>query len=173
MSAAKKITLKSLAEEFEKLKEEVIELRPLKKKVFELEGELKKVNSDRAEELKMLDKRIVDINGKVELLANKLEKNQFDDIEKIELSNFKCKKCGVNFDSKKKLREHFINNHPVEIKCKECGASFEEHWKYERHLKEHDMKKEIKCNKCDQTFYTKWRRRRSLLRCFKILPLFQ
>ena len=93
------------------------------------------------EELKMLDKRIVDINGKVGLLANKLEKNRFNDKQKIKLSNFKCKKCGVNLDSKKKLREHFMNNHPVEIKCKECGASFEEHWKYERHLKEHGMKK--------------------------------
>ena len=66
MSAAKKITLKSLSEEFEKLKEEVIELRPLKKKVVELYEELKKVNSDRAEELKMLEKRIVDINGKLQ-----------------------------------------------------------------------------------------------------------
>ena len=42
MSAAKKITLKSHAEEFEKLKEEVIELRHLKKKGVELEEELKK-----------------------------------------------------------------------------------------------------------------------------------
>ena len=42
MSAAKKLTLRSLAEEFDKLKEEVIELRPLKQKVVELEEQLKK-----------------------------------------------------------------------------------------------------------------------------------
>ena len=55
MSAAKKITLKSLAEDLENLKEEVLELRPLKKKVVELKEELKRVNSDRADNLKLLD----------------------------------------------------------------------------------------------------------------------
>jgi hypothetical protein len=44
---AKKINLKTLAEEFGKLKEEVIELRPLKQKVAELDECLKKVNNDK------------------------------------------------------------------------------------------------------------------------------
>ena len=43
----KKLTLKVLAEEFEKLKEEVEELRPLKQKVVELEECLKKVKFDK------------------------------------------------------------------------------------------------------------------------------
>ena len=74
---------------------------------------------------------------KAEILGKHLEKNKFNYKEKIELSNFKCKKYGVNFDSKKKLREQFINDQPVEIKYKECGERFEEHWKYEKHMKDH------------------------------------
>ena len=46
MSAAKKLTLKSLAEEWEKLKEGSSS-RPLKQNIFELEDQLKEVNSDR------------------------------------------------------------------------------------------------------------------------------
>ena len=109
------------------------------------------------EELRRFEKRIAETNGKVETLAKDLEKNKFNDKDRNEFSNFKCKKCGVNFDSKKKLREHFLNNHPVEIKCKECGETFEEHWKFEKHLKAHGKEKEFQCNKCDKTFYTKWR----------------
>ena len=43
ITAVKKMTIRSLAKEFEKLKEEVEELRPLKQKVAELEEKPPKV----------------------------------------------------------------------------------------------------------------------------------
>ena len=44
MTAGKKMTVKSLAEEFQKLKQEVEELWSLKHKVAKLERKIKKVN---------------------------------------------------------------------------------------------------------------------------------
>jgi hypothetical protein len=109
------------------------------------------------EELKRVEDMIVETNGKVESLAKNQENNNIQDKEQTEFPTFKCKKCDDNFDSKRKLKEHFVNDHPVEVKCKECGERFEEHWKFERHIKGHGKDKEFHCDKCDKTYYTKWR----------------
>ena len=78
----KNLTLKVLAEEFEKLKEEVEELRPLKQKVVELEECLKKVKFDEG-------------NDTGESSPRENRNQILDDNEKQESTSksWKCKNC--------------------------------------------------------------------------------
>ena len=123
MTAIKKMTVKNLAEEFEKLREEVYELRPLKKKVAELEELLKKV---------MVDKQ-VDVDDRVESSR----------------PNFKCKKCEVSPKSVKELNQHIKDKHPQEIKCRKCSESFTKNSDLEVHIRNvHTEKEKYECEEC-------------------------
>ena len=101
----KKLTLKVLAEEFEKLKEEVEELRPLKQKVVELEECLKKVKFDKG-------------NDTGESSPRENHNQLFEDTEEESTrKSWKCKKCESCLESSKDLKKHIKDMHPAEIKC--------------------------------------------------------
>ena len=89
MTAAKKITIKNLAEEFEILKEEVKELSPLKQKWADLEENLEKAMSDKIGDFEQESSGML----------------------------LKCKKCERSFESVKELKKHHKETHPGEIKC--------------------------------------------------------
>ena len=97
MSAVKKMTIKTLAEEFEKLKEEVLELRPLKKKVADLEEKLNKALTDK----------------KVNVEEEEPSEN-----------HLKCKICERSLPSVNELKKHIKEKHPKEIKCVKCTETF-------------------------------------------------
>ena len=126
MSAAKKLTLRSLAEEFNKLKEEVIELRPLKQKVVELEEQLKKrVNSDRG----------------------------IDASENLPRKDLECKKIPVYIGSRKELKRHIKEHHITEIHCKLCDDTFTINSDLEAHIKnQYPETKNHNCEKCGKAF---------------------
>ena len=134
MTAAKKMTIKSLAEEFEKLKEEVEELRPLKQKVAMLEEKLQKVYCDK----------------------------QVDDKEESGRKNFECKKCDTVVESLKELKKH-RTKHPTEIKCTKCSETFTKNSDLEEHIENvHIEKEKYKCDECEKTFVLKWRLKKHL-----------
>ena len=113
-------------------------------------------------DLEKVEKRLIETNEKVKILAQNLQNLDIKCKEKSEVLVFECEKCDANFQSKKKLKDHFQKNHFGENKCNECGEAFKEHWEIEQHLKEHGKKKEFVCGKCEKTFYTKWRKEKHL-----------
>ena len=114
MTAAKKMTIKILAEEFEKLKEEVRELRPLKQKVLDLEEKLEKATSDKR----------VDVEEETSGML------------------LKCKTCERSFESVKELKKHHKEKHPGEIKCVICSEIFAKNSDLETHIKSLHTEKE-------------------------------
>ena len=94
----KKLTLKILAEEFEKIKEEVKEFRPLKQKVVELE-ECLKANLDK-------------VNDTGESSPRENCNQIFEDNEKKESTrkSWKCKKCETCLESSKDLKKHITKH---------------------------------------------------------------
>ena len=130
MSAAKKLTLRSLAEELEKVKEEVVELRPLKQKVVELEEQLKKINSDKG----------------------------IDTSEHVQRTNLECKKCKASIGSRKELKRHIKEHHITHIQCALCDDTFTINSDLEAHMMtQHPETKNHNCDKCGKTFVLKWR----------------
>ena len=98
MSGLKKMTVKSLSEALEILKEEVKEIVFLRKKVTDLE---KAVND----------------------LENEKRVNQ-NASENSTTERFKCRKCEKAFNSKKILKKHIVEVHADKIKCKSCDKIF-------------------------------------------------
>ena len=70
MIAAKKITIKTFVQEFEKLKEEVEELRPLKHKLIDLEEKLEKAMLDTA-----IDVDDKEVSSGIQLTCKKCERS--------------------------------------------------------------------------------------------------
>ena len=133
----KKMTIRMLADEFEKLKEEVQELRPLKQKVAELEDKLKKVYCDQH----------LDVD------------NEEDKSKKY----WKCKRCETSVKSAKDLKKHIKNKHPAEINCTKCEETFPKYSDLEEHIKNiHLEKDKYKCDECGKSFVLKWRLKKHL-----------
>ena len=128
--AATKMTIKNLAEEFKKLKDEVQELRPLKQKVADLEEKLEKAIKDKT----------IDVEKESpEMLL-------------------KCQKCERSFESMKELKKHFKEKHPGETKCEICSETFTKNSDLEIHIKNlHTEKESYRCEECGKTFALKWR----------------
>ena len=93
MTGVRKTTIKSLSEEMEVLKEQVKEIVVLKQKVTELEKIVKDYQG-----IKNSDHRNIDVCK----------------------DNLKCKKCDKSFNTKKSLKTHMREIHPLKIQCKEC-----------------------------------------------------
>ena len=131
MTTVKKMTIKTLAEEFEKLKEEVIELRPLKKKVADLEEKLDKALTDK-----------------------KVNVEEEEPLEKHE----KCKICERSFPSVNEIKKHIKERHPKEIKCMKCAETFTKNSDLEIHIQNlHKEKEGYNCEECGKMFVLKWR----------------
>ena len=104
MSAPKKMMVKTLSEEFYKLKDEVTELATLKKKMTELEIALKESNSEK----EIMKTRIETLARKVEI--NDLASKQ-DQLDKKHSCKNECRKCDDCFESKTELKQHISEKH--------------------------------------------------------------
>ena len=175
MSAPKKMTVKSLSEEFYKLKDEVKELATLKNKIFELESALKQCN-DEKEILKTLFEALeykiesVGLKDQSEKIysrnVNECQKCYESFTSKNELKkhmneqhkSLKCRKCETPAESEKELKKHIKEKHPVKLKCKVCEEAFEKNSDLELHLKNmHGEKENHECDQCGKTFVLEWR----------------
>ena len=142
MTAAKKITVKSLAEEFEKLKEEVEELRPLKQKVAYLEEKLKMVHLNDENVTKSYVKC-----KKCEMPAESVKelKTHMKVKHPVEVS---CKICAESFVKNSDLEEHIRNLHEDKEKheCDECGKTFVLKWRLKKHMNIHTSSEIKSCH---------------------------
>ena len=158
MAASKKITVKTLSEEFYKLKDDLKEFNAVKQKVFELEDALK--TSEKAKELmknqlQALEKKVEDLQKIKDPLNSQNEDNHR---EESTADGFNCRKCNDKFDSMKNLKRHLASNHPTKIDCKLCAKIFYKNHDLEVHLKTaHKTKELYNCDKCDKQFLLKWR----------------
>ena len=129
MNGGKKVSLKSLGQELEIIKEQVKEISVLKEKVASLEEII--------ENLK--------VNGS----SRKETKNK----EKLN-----CRKCDEIFECKNLLKNHIRKIHPSSIQCKLCEKVFSRNSDLEAHIKaQHETATNHKCEYCDKTFVLKWR----------------
>ena len=71
---------------------------------------------------------------------------------------FECRKCPDVFESKKSLRKHVFELHPMKIKCMICDSTFESNCDLELHIREvHEKEKQFHCEHCEKMFVTEWR----------------
>ena len=150
MTADKKMTVKSLSDEFFKLKE----------KVLVLEVAIEKSNNDKKDQLKVIKA----LEQKVEHLQKAAENEVLepisDDVERIPTNSFECRKCNVNFVNKSEMKKHKKEIHPNKNKCNHCDQNFNLNIDLEVHLKTHEEQKQFKCDTCEQRFFLKWRLRK-------------
>lgn len=138
MSGSKKMTLKSLNEELERLKEQVKEVYVLKEKVDELEKTV--------EEFKR--KHVADFGNK----------------ERESSEKFKCRKCNIAEDTAKKLKNHVQEKHPTKVDCDVCKNSFTKNSDLESHMKRvHQEAGKFECDLCDKKFILKWRLKKHII----------
>ena len=132
MSGLKKMTIKSLSEEFNLLKEQFKEIAFLRQKVSDLEKAVKDLeNEKRAKQ---------------------------DESENDTTERYKCRKCEKTFNSKKFLKKHITEVHVEKMKCKSCDKIFFKKCDLEIHIKtEHEIAEDYKCEHCDKTFVLEWR----------------
>ena len=129
MSGAKKPTIRSLSEEVDKLKDQMKDYLHLKSKVSELETKL-----------------------------DALENAKNDGEEGRDLSQWKCKKWGKSFNTKKILKTHQKETHTQEVNCGMCNKGFARNCDLEVHIEDqHKAPKQFECDKCDMRFFLNWR----------------
>ena len=131
MSGVKKITMKSLSKELEKVKEEVKEIHSLRK------------------EVSTLKETIANLKGSNTVsVGNKTSNSSI---------RIKCKQCDETFQSKKDLKMHLVEIHEKKVNCKTCDKVFSENCQLEVHIKTMHQENGYKCDQCDKTFVLKWR----------------
>ena len=124
-----KMTVKSLGQELEIIKEQVKEIQLLKQRVSDLEKTVENLKSQGNEPTKTEDDKPA----------------------------IKCKKCEQTFTSMKNLKKHMIESHPINLDCKLCDKTFQKNHELETYGEEHQVEKQYKCNVCSKDFYLKWR----------------
>ena len=86
------------------------------------------------------------------------EKTEQRNTEEYSQNNQKCEKCDKTFDSKKDLKRHILENHPMRINCKICKNIFSKTSDLEKHISSiHEEKENYKCNHCEKSFVLNWR----------------
>ena len=151
MTAQKKMTVKSLTEEFCKMKDDLNEVPVLKKKMLELENALETCNNDK----EIMKGQIKVLENKVEILqkSKDISESKNDNSEETTTVRLKCRKCDETFLSKKSLKRHVSSNHAPQIECNDCDKIFSKHYDVEVHIKTDHKQRELhKCDKCDKQF---------------------
>ena len=145
--------VKTLSEEFYKLKDELKELEPLKNKVLELE---KKSNSD-SETMKTQLTVIRALEQKVGGLQKMVIGNDNEGLSvlkgKADKIQNKFKNSDVSFENKDEWKKHRNEKHQKIMNCKTCELTFYLCIDLEVHLKTHGKPKDFECDICDQEFY--------------------
>jgi KRAB domain-containing zinc finger protein len=80
-----------------------------------------------------------------------------EEYAKTERERFKCNKCEETFISKKTLKKHVVEVHPITLNCKICDRTFFKNHELEIHIEEHGVEKNFKCDVCNKDFYLEWR----------------
>jgi regulator of replication initiation timing len=170
--AAKKITVKDLASEVEKLsemnqkKDDLI--KALDEKIIILQNWAqenfssicKKITENdqlHFENEKILDQKVSDFNLK--LVESKNEQAEEKKEERIKTVNviFRCKECSLGFGNKATLKKHIVDNHPKKVECNLCDEIFDQIWKLEQHLETLSAEKSFTCTICDKKCLLQWR----------------
>ena len=126
--AGKKMTVKSLTEEVERIKEQLKEIEFLRQKVKDLEKTVATLTDEGNR-------------------TNKIDESQFR----------KCNKCDQTFITGKNLKKHIQEYHPTRLKCQLCDQTFSKNSELETHVEVHQVRKNFKCDVCDKEFYLEWR----------------
>lgn len=66
----------------------------------------------------------------------------------------RCKRCDVEFETKKELDKHKRLEHR-DFMCDTCGLSFEQKFSLETHRKRHADVRQFKCEYCPMEYYTR------------------
>ncbi|XP_062542650.1 zinc finger protein 668-like [Armigeres subalbatus] len=66
----------------------------------------------------------------------------------------RCKRCDMEFESKKELDKHKRLEHR-DYMCDTCGLSFEQKFALETHRKRHESVRQFKCDYCPMEYYTR------------------
>ena len=115
--------------------------------------------------IEVLENRIVLMEQKFELFEHKLNilnkaknqtKNDIQNVEKIptkdQAKSFTGNLCNMYFSTTQKFREHNKKQHPNVITCEKCKKTFDASWKWEIHMKSHNLEKEFSCDQCKKQF---------------------
>ena len=166
--AAKKLTVRDLASEVEKLtelnnkKDDLI--KALDEKIIMLQtwaqenfsSICKKISENdqlHFKNEKILEKEVGDIN--VKLVESKSKQ-----VEEKQAKQVKCKECTLSFSKIQCLKKHILVVHPKLIKCDQCDETFDQNWKLEDHLKIHTNGQKFQCDLCEKSFVLQWRLRK-------------
>ena len=130
MTKSKRVTIKDLMEEIEKLKVKSQEVDSLRKRIADLEKDFYNLKS----------------------------KNGYEFTEITPEKKVECRKCDKMFTTVNDLKKHDKSKHTqTPINCTSCESVFYKNSDLENHLeKEHNVEK-IECEKCDKKFALKWR----------------
>ena len=135
MSGQKKITLKSLSEELETVKEQAKEIPLLKNEIAEL-------------------KKIVEMLTSKDSVSSTNKGAEMMDTDRKE---FKCKKCDFSSLSSISFKKHLVAQHQTKIECAHCDKTFLHNHELETHIEEHKIQKSFSCEVCQKDFYLQWR----------------
>ena len=170
--AAKKMTVKELASEVEKLTEMNIKkddlIKALDEKIMMLQTWAQENFSSICKKIaendqlnfkneKILEQKVSEINLKLVESKNKQAEEKTE--EEKQAKQVQCKECSFSFEKIRNLKKHILAAHPKLIKCEQCDQVFDQNWKLEDHLKLHDGPK-FQCDVCDKSFLLQWRLRK-------------
>ena len=125
MPNSKRVTIKDLMEEIEKLKIKNQEVDILKKKIADLEKEFQSIKT----------------------------KNEYQSDETISREKVPCIKCDKMFCTTNDLKKHEKSKHSsTKIKCKSCESVANKNSDLESHLDTVHKVEKFNCEVCDKTF---------------------
>ena len=105
-------------------------------------------------EFNNLKKEFVGLQNLIKNLLDKhenLEKKYDKFIQKQKKNNFKCRKCGDNFEKLKNLQDHKEKGYSNDkYKCDECEKYFNDENKLQNHTERMHLK--FECDECDKVF---------------------
>ena len=132
--------------------------------------------------VKELEDRESELELKMEMLIRELQKSV--NTKKDKRKEIQCRVCKQTFESRNRLRDHVLTDHPTTpkctsfgrrnedneskdnsvksnqylVKCNLCTKRFKDVSNLERHIKrDHEDHETFECDFCRKTFVTKWR----------------